>query len=210
MLICQSKYMSECRDYKFNWINVFIPTMTEMRRVCYSFNKTFMVIAVTLRVIVYSLFFKYIYDRKIIGLGSSKFRSFGFVTLAIILGFCYLSLLAALLKKQEFAKPMPEVEPEPEDIALTHIAVKTPKPTEDELARIAQSDRKANIDLYKYDEINNDRSKYTGIVYSTAGGFLNSETGQYVDYDTGGAGSDFVIVLNESQQEDPTRGSFAN
>lgn len=56
----------ECTKYKTKWINAIIPSFTEFRILCESYDKTELVIITLIRIIIYMIIYKYLFlmDKK--------------------------------------------------------------------------------------------------------------------------------------------------
>ena len=57
---------NDCYKYKIQWWNIFIPSLTEYKKLCESSDKTYMFIIVMLRIVFYFFLF-YIFYNNIIG-----------------------------------------------------------------------------------------------------------------------------------------------
>ena len=174
-----------CIDNNFKFINIFIPTINDFKLVCYSHNKTYLFIQALLRSMLYLLI---IYSMYI-------YLKINLIIILILLFLIMFNLIYVIFKKQSYTK----FNINTPTVVKPHIPTRTP-------IDVSKQYKTPNKQLYDFSEINNERKD--DVIYSVSGGFLNTETGEYLDLLTGSGKPTHTIILNESQQSDPRYKSF--
>lgn len=93
--------MSECYSYDTKWWHYFIPSITELRKLCDSYDKTYMFIVAFIRFIFYIVIFNYLINKNVIAYdGTDNPKLFLFILFLTINLVSSSLLLLAIFKKQ--------------------------------------------------------------------------------------------------------------
>nr|QBK88985.1 MAG: hypothetical protein LCMiAC02_00780 [Mimivirus LCMiAC02] len=113
---------NDCYKYKIKWWNIFIPSLTEYKKLCESSDKTYMFIIVMLRTILYCLLFYIFYNTVLHKWSRSKLTYVGLAMLSAIIVANIFSLILVFFKQQLIPKKQIIHQ---KDI---HFPIKIPKP----------------------------------------------------------------------------------
>jgi len=93
---------NDCYKYKIQWWNLFVPSLTEYKKLCESSDKTYMFIIVMLRVIFYCCLFYILYSIVLNKLNIIKY--IGILIFVIIISANIFSLILVFFKQQLIPK----------------------------------------------------------------------------------------------------------
>jgi len=94
--------MSECLSYDMKWWHYLIPSINEYKKLCDSYDKTYMFLVVLIRFIFYTLLFKFLIDQKIVIFDEDKnVQYFLFIVFLTINVISLINLIIVSLKEQK-------------------------------------------------------------------------------------------------------------
>ena len=92
--------MNTCYTYDMKWWHYFIPSITEFRQLCDSYDKTYMFIVAFIRFIFYFIIFNYLINKNVVAYGNDDPKFFLFILLLTINLVSSFLLLYAIFRKQ--------------------------------------------------------------------------------------------------------------
>lgn len=97
--------MSSCDKYYIKFYNFIIPSITEFKTICDSYDKTRMFITVFIRTITYYLIMIYLFEMNIIDYRrENRIKLYGLIILIFVIFLNILSLIYIIIKKQRNPK----------------------------------------------------------------------------------------------------------